>query len=967
MYTIKYAYYTDIEDYKLYIHYFGGGLMTNTATKIFLVLLVAIFAATCIAFTVTSIGSGNGADYINHTNAGFDSAYNGKYTISVMSAGNLPLSGIRVSAKKNGATVMTGISQDGKIEMSIPADEYELTIDESTLPEGYYVPENANFKTTVESGIAKIELPSRVISTTATSGTVYNLGDVMHDFSFTEPSGTRYTLSEVLSTKKAVVINLWYVSCVPCQSEFPAIQKAYQAYGDKVDIIALSPYDNAQEISIFQQERGLTFHMAPDQAGLTSLFSVGAFPTTIIIDRYGVVAYRYTSAETSESVWKALFNKYTADDYTQEGNDSENPGDYTERVKPNGSLHMPSSEQIENAILDNSAKEKVHSFHEELNENDAPYSWPWLIGEKDGLSYVYASNASTDFSYATMYCTVTLNASDVLSYYYNIVSESGNDVLYVLINGNIVAEHSGDSSGWVRQYGVYVADRTITLELAFIYIKDQKMSMSNEFVGIRNIVVSDIFDSDATAVDQRTAVTDGLTLSSNKKYDVKLIAPNTDGNDTKYYKIEYTDNSGKTATSLLYVDILNSTLWAEKRGLGSRFVSGESSNQPTSLYHLSYWQMSNYTNAVEQGLKFEYGYSNLIIENYYMQGFSDNGLIPITEELKTALIAFTKYYCQKNNVEYYEDQWLELCYLFKHFGETIGNGEKHVDGTACNAVANPVKGLSFNHAYVIEGAGTEITRDVDITKILSHNGGGMWYSFTPMTTGVYCIYSTRTAAQQCNPAISVEDKNGNEIAFGDNDLTYNSAFASTADDFRIYVVLHAGEEYRVHAMMSYAQSTGSYKLHIRNVGQSFNHLRVASTGGGSWLNLNKYNGIEVAFNKNGTGFYHAVQNHDYGEVIYIDFVHPNYYDQKDNSLYQMVTGGLFNFTKRGGSDYTQEMLNYYYKSLEGKESTDQLYGLTEADERLVYILNQLIYYTYGNGPDAFAWLMFACYYVRYSV
>ena len=944
--------------------------MTNTATKVFLILLVAIFAATCIAFTVTSLDGGNGADYINHTNAGFGDAYNGKYTISVMSAGKLPLSGVRLSAKKNGATVMTGISQDGKIEMSIPADEYDLVIDESTLPEGYYVPEDANFKTTTESGLASIELPSRVIPTTAASGTVYSVGDVMHDFSFTEASGTRYTLSEVISTKKAVVINLWYVSCVPCQSEFPAIQKAYQAYSDKVDIIALSPYDNTQEIATFQQERGLTFHMAPDQAGLTSLFDVGAFPTTLIIDRYGVVAYRYTSAETSESVWKALFNKYTADDYTQDGSDSENPDDYTERVKPNASLKMPDSAQIENAILDNSAKEKVHSFHEELNEKDAPYSWPWLVGEKDGLSYVYASNASTDFSYATMYCTVTLNASDVLSYHYNINSESGNDVLYVLINGNIVAEHSGDSSGWTRQYGIYVADRTVTLELAFLYIKDQKMSMTNEFVGIRNIAVSNIFDSDAKAVDQRTAVTDGLTLS-NKKYDVKLLAPYTDGNDTKYYKIEYVDNNGKSATSLLYADIINTTLWAEKRGLGSRFQNAESTNYPTSLYHLSYWQMSNYTNAVEQGLKFEYGHSEIIIENYFMQGFSDNGLVPITEEMKNALMAFTRYYCQKNNVEYYEDQWLELCYLFKHFGETIGNGEKHVDGVACSAVANPVKGLSFNHAYTIaSGSGSEVAQDVDVTKILSYNGGGKWYSFTPTVDGVYCIYSTRTAAQlaqKIDPAISIEDKDGHEIAFGDDDITYNLAFASTADDFKIYVVLRANEEYRVHAMMSYIQATGSYTLHIRNMGKSFNHLRVASTGGGTWLNEQKYNGIEVAFNKNGTGLYHAIQNHDYGEVIYIDFVHPNYYDQKDNSLYQIVNGGMFNFTKRGGSDYTQEMKNYYYKSIDGKDVTDPLYGLIEADERLVYILNQQIYYTYGNGPDAFAWLMFACYYVRYSV
>jgi len=941
--------------------------MTDTVRKVLLTVLVAVFAATCLAFTITEFSSRIGAEFINPANAGTDNKYNGNYTVSVMSAGGLNLDGVRVSAKLNGTVVNAGISQNGKIELKLDPGEYKLDVDESTLPEGYYIPEDSDFKTKPEVGTAKIILRSKVIPTTAPANKLYNLGDVMHDFSYVEVSGTRHTLSEMLETKKAVMLNFWYTTCVPCQSEFPAIQKAYEVYGNKMGIIALDSQDSSKEIAAFKADRGLTFHMALDAANVTGRFGVQGFPTTVIVDRYGVIAYKYTSSETSESVWKALFDKYTSDNYTQQENkddgDTETPAD---RVKPDGTLVMPESSLIENAVLDSGAVSKITNFHEETSEKDAPYSWPWLLGEDKGIKYMYATNAGTDFTYSTIYCDVTLNSGDVLSYNYNINSESGKDILYALVNGNIVAQHSGNSEGWTRQYGVYIADHTVTVTLAFIFIKDQKLTVNNEFAAISNITISDINDIEAAAIDQRVAVTDGKTLAQNKYEGIKLIAPHTNHNDTAYYKVAYTDNFGNEQYSLLYADILNPTVWSEKQIGQDKFTTESGSLANNSLYHISFWLMSNHIDADEDvPLTFEYGHSEFIIESYYVQGFSDNGLLPVTDELINTLKAFTLAYCTKNNKAYYEDQWLEMCYFFRHFGEMRPNGTEHINGESCNATANPVAGLSYNHAYTIEEAG-DITKNIDITKIISYDGGGLWFKYIPKETGVYRFYSTRTSAQfSTDPSIAVYDADGNLIAYNDQNEYYKRKFDLASDDFNLYVVLNADTEYRVQACLAYAQATGSYKLNITNVGRSYDYMRVASTDDGSWNFDGTYNAVEVALNTTGTGYYHVIENYNYGSVMYIDFIHSNYFDKNNNSLHDMIIGNKF--ADLGGKDYTQELLTYYYKSRQGKEVTDPLYGLIEADERLVEILNELIFYTYGDGSSAYAWLMFGCYYVHYSV
>jgi hypothetical protein len=157
--------------------------------KRLLIATLAVCSAAC--FSLSAIACDKSSDYPDYKNpstivGGNGSSVSNVYTINVKSQGGLSLSDVKVAIKKNGATLYQGISQNGKITLPLEPDVYDLVVDESTLPAGYYIPEGTTWQTTADSNSIDIQLPSKIISTSAPSSKRYALGDVMYDFSYTD-------------------------------------------------------------------------------------------------------------------------------------------------------------------------------------------------------------------------------------------------------------------------------------------------------------------------------------------------------------------------------------------------------------------------------------------------------------------------------------------------------------------------------------------------------------------------------------------------------------------------------------------------------------------------------------------------------------------------------------------------------------------------------------------------------------
>ncbi len=150
------------------------------------------------------------------------------------------------------------------------------------------------------------------------SGMSFGLGTQMPDFEIADIYGNTYGLYDLLEEKQAVMLNFWFVSCYYCQLEFPYIQDAYEAYGDKVEILALNPFDPSEAINGLATDLALTFPMIQEKIGLDDAFQVSGYPTTVIIDRYGVVCLVQPGSIPYDWVWTSVFDHFTAEDYTQE-------------------------------------------------------------------------------------------------------------------------------------------------------------------------------------------------------------------------------------------------------------------------------------------------------------------------------------------------------------------------------------------------------------------------------------------------------------------------------------------------------------------------------------------------------------------------------------------------------------------------------------------------------------------------
>ena len=150
-----------------------------------------------------------------------------------------------------------------------------------------------------------------------TQGGFPGLGGTMPDMTFQTADGRELTLYGLLEEKQLVVLNFWFEDCPWCLKEFPVMELAYQEYRQDVEIVALNPSDSMEAIRDFQQKRSLSFPMAPCRASTAREAGVSAYPTSIFIDRDGVVCLIHVGAITQADDFRAVFDAFTGEDYSR--------------------------------------------------------------------------------------------------------------------------------------------------------------------------------------------------------------------------------------------------------------------------------------------------------------------------------------------------------------------------------------------------------------------------------------------------------------------------------------------------------------------------------------------------------------------------------------------------------------------------------------------------------------------------
>ena len=239
-----------------------------------------------------------------------------EYTVRVVSAGNMPLAGLTLNVYgTNGgaeAVATAKTDSDGSVKFYLKkADGYSVSV--LGAPDGYHV--LASYALTQDTLITLTSAPIVAEGHKAQ----YAVGDVMHDFTVSDVDGNEYTLSALLREKDMVMLNFWYTNCAFCAYEFPHINAAYNGYSADIEILAINDYDSVNTIKAYHDYLGTTldFPLIPRNELSLANFPSPGYPTTVIIDRYGVICAIIVGSIPYEEVWNNLFKHFTAEDYQQ--------------------------------------------------------------------------------------------------------------------------------------------------------------------------------------------------------------------------------------------------------------------------------------------------------------------------------------------------------------------------------------------------------------------------------------------------------------------------------------------------------------------------------------------------------------------------------------------------------------------------------------------------------------------------
>ena len=851
--------------------------MKKMRKSLFVLLTCIMLVAT--GLLLTACDSGKNPD---GSEAGGTTGENTTYTVSIKSAGGMAMSELDVYVYADSS--LSDLKQfaktdaNGIVNFSLPAsDNYAIAI--SGAPKGYDVQASYSFS----NGTAVITLNSALITDDDISTAQLGVGDVMYDFTVTTSSGEKVTLSEVLKEKKMVMLNFWYTTCSWCMTEFPIMSEVYESYKDEIEIIALDPLDGAAAVQAFQNTNQLPFKVADCPASWSTVFGVTGYPTSVFIDQYGVICLIESGAITSNSPFISAFEHFTADDYQQKLCAS--VSELVEVVKPN--VDMPASDEIVATIN----KGDINVTYRAEEGESAEYTWPFVLGEKNGEKCIYAPNQKIEDSYAIIYADVDLKAGQALGFDYLASSERGSDILYVIVDDQDIFQISGvaESEKWQSCYPV-VADKDGTYELALCYLKDSDTNEGDDTVYVKNMRVVDASKIDTPTYIPREAATteDGFVFTY-----ADIVYNEKDG----YYHV------GSKNGPLLLANLMGYTQF----------------NEEESVYLMLY-------EKAELMVGGENRFEDLEQYCNYASNATLSGYCPVTKDLEVLLKAVDE---AKGFDSADTNEWLRICKYYAAYGS---NGAQLED---------PIKGLASFSAY-------EATLGKNVkTNFFYYDRAilprGLFAEFVPTKSGVYRITSRSESEQGVNGWIF--DENRNEL------LTYeHDERMYEGDEVSMVYYMEAGKSYYIDIAFWDVYEVGYIYYDIEYVASTYELFRLCSPGyftydsdaTGDAMYHVIAGGIDVVLGSDGIWYEDlgkdANGKQKYGSKLYVDFTGVTGIFSNPIMTNQGVTGMI----DMGGFDFSKTENDMYVLSVLEANNNDK-------DAAIAYLKE-----TWGEDYDTYA-------------
>lgn len=889
---------------------------------------------------------------------------NKDYQVTVSTVGGMKLDGISVYVYTDSTLTeleAAGETDDeGTVTLSMPEkDGYAVEI--QGVPEGYLVEDYYLFL----NETANIQLTSALITDKTlsdVSGTL-GLGDVMYDFTvmaagYTDADGNivadyEVKLSDVLAEKDMVLLNFWYSSCGPCANEFPYMDQAFQSYTEDAAVIAVDPLEDLNTVKTFKSSMGLSITMAACPYNWASIFNVTGYPTSVVIDRYGVICLIEVGGITSLTPFTSIFEHFTGEDYEQKLCPN-GVNDIIVKVKPQE--QMPESDEISGVLTQG---DMTVTFRPEADDE---YSWPFLITEKNGESCIMSSNKAVDDSYAIIYADVTLQAGQAVGFDYLASSELGADYMHVIVNDEAIFSISGadEVEQWKSCYPCVAAEDGV-YEIALCYIKDSSDHAGDDAVYVKNLRVIDASEIDTATYLPREAA---VETENGFEY-VEVFYNANDG----YYHV------GSANGPLLLANLMMPSVFHEEKTVWDLAYDGTITVDGHNYY--------------------------LDLEQYFTfaSNSSLNGVCTVDQTLAELL----KVVASVAGFDGDDNEWLKICKYY----ECYGQGAQQLE--------DPIKGLAPFSAYEAKLGLNVETNYFYYDRVIMPRG--KLAKFVPDKSGVYRITSRASSEHGVNGWIFDGDRNEllcyemDERMYNDDAnvsmVFYMEAGKAYYIDIAFWDVYEVG--YIYYDIEYVAPTMELFRL------ASPGYFTYDTDATGQQIYSIIAGGIDVILGEDGL-YYEDLGNGEKGSLLYADFIGITSLFSNpivsNNGVTGMIDLGGFDFSKTEedlyvlgilkkynndeaaaraylkevwadqydayaaqyqledvlagtyhgeGDDLTAEIKTYISKMYDGKE--EERVGCVVVDQRLAEILQQLMdKYTFKDVDHSWTKL---CYYYDY--
>jgi thiol-disulfide isomerase/thioredoxin len=101
---------------------------------------------------------------------------------------------------------------------------------------------------------------------------------------------------------KVIMLNFWFVGCPPCMGEMPDLNNIYRTYKDSGVVFVSLARNSPEQLIKFKEGKysrppeTIEYPIIPDCSSIAAKYGITGFPTTVLIDRNGIIRLIYSGA-----------------------------------------------------------------------------------------------------------------------------------------------------------------------------------------------------------------------------------------------------------------------------------------------------------------------------------------------------------------------------------------------------------------------------------------------------------------------------------------------------------------------------------------------------------------------------------------------------------------------------------------------------------------------------------------------